>query len=135
MPKEMINDDNKLCNLCDPTRNLELADNVRIKPILPTGSGDRKALPLFMGVFNYFPHAVVAVARQSQIGNDKHNPGESLHWAREKSTDDWDCLTRHQLDLWHAIQADDSEAIKEHAGALAWRGLAVAEKALEGIVE
>ena len=130
----IVDTENHLCSLCHKHFTAELfqADNIK-QMVLPTGSKERKQLPLFMGVFNYFPDAVVAVAHQSQVGNDKHNPGEPLHWAREKSNDDWDCLTRHQLDLWQAIQSGDAEAIKEHAGALAWRGLAVAQKALEDL--
>jgi len=68
----------------------------------------------------YFPLAIAAVARLSQIGNDKHNPGEPLHWARDKSTDHGDCIVRHQLDF----DQIDSDTGEYHAVAVAWRALA-----------
>src|SRR5699024_12009975 len=39
--------------------------------------------------------ALAAVANLSYTANQKHNPGERMHWARNKSTDHADCLIRH----------------------------------------
>ncbi len=50
-------------------------------PVLPTDSDERKEIPIFSGVMNYFPLALAAVARHSKRGNDKHNPGQPLHWS------------------------------------------------------
>jgi hypothetical protein len=68
----------------------------------------------------YFPDALAAVARISVAGNKKHNPGEPLHWARSKSTDQMDALARHTLTL----EAIDPETGEMEAAAMVWRGLA-----------
>jgi hypothetical protein len=89
-------------------------------PVLPVDSQERKEIPIFSGVLNYFPLAVAAVARVSKRGNDKHNPGEPLHWAREKSTEHADCIARHLIDIETLNDAGEYE----DAAALAWRALA-----------
>jgi hypothetical protein len=68
----------------------------------------------------YFPDALAAVARLSKAGNDKHNPGEPLHWSREKSTDHGDCIARHQM----TFDQIDPESGEYHAAGVAWRALA-----------
>jgi hypothetical protein len=93
-------------------------------PLLPTDSEARKELPIFSGVLNYFPLAIAAVARLSKRGNDQHNPGEPLHWAREKSSDHADCCARHLIDH-QVIDAATGEYL--HAAANAWRALALLE--------
>jgi hypothetical protein len=49
---------------------------------LPIGASERKATPIATGVLDYFPLALAEVARVSRIGNDQHNPGQPLHWAK-----------------------------------------------------
>lgn len=96
-----------------------------------TDSKTRKGMPLFSGCLMYFPDALLAVAEHSRKGNDKHNPGEPLHWARGKSTDQADCLARHLIDIgpnWNAI---DPEFGSYHATALAWRALALLQTVIE----
>jgi hypothetical protein len=66
--------------------------------MLPTDDKERKALPIFTGVLMYFPDAIAAIADVSKKGNDQHNPGEPLRWAREKSTDQLNTALRHLLD-------------------------------------
>jgi hypothetical protein len=88
--------------------------------VLPTDSEERKQIPLFSGVLNYFPLALAAVARVSKRGNDKHNPGQAIHWARGKSMDHADCIARHLLD----IETINAQGEYEDAMALAWRALA-----------
>lgn len=80
----------------------------------------RKAAPLWSGVMRYFPDALLAVARLSKKANDKHNPGEPLHWSREKSSDHGDCIARHQLNPAEI----DPEFDELHATMVAWRALA-----------
>lgn len=87
---------------------------------------ERKDRPLWSGCFNYFPDALVEVARLSKIGNDQHNPGEPLHWAREKSTDESDACARHLLE----IGTIDTDGVR-HSTKLAWRALALLQKELE----
>lgn len=89
--------------------------------VLPTDSEARKELPIFSGVMNYFPLALAAVARVSKRGNDKHNPGEPLHWARGKSMDHTDCIARHLIDV---ETIDPTTGEYEDAQAMAWRALA-----------
>ena len=89
--------------------------------VLPTDSEERKGIPIFSGVLNYFPLAIAAVARVSKRGNDKHNPGETMHWARGKSMDHADCIARHLIDV---ETLDPGTGEYEDAMALAWRALA-----------
>ncbi len=93
---------------------------------LPTDSAERKKLPVFSGVVAYFPDALAAVAEVSFKGNQQHNPGEPLHWAREKSTDHEDCIMRHMLELG----TRDKDDVR-HAAKLAWRALAVLQLEIE----
>lgn len=95
-------------------------------PGLPTNALDRKDTPVFSGVLRYFPLALAAVAQCSKVGNDQHNPGEPLHWAREKSTDEGDALVRHQLE----VGTRDTDGIR-HATKVAWRALAQLQKEIE----
>lgn len=92
-------------------RNMEFIDSLT--------SEQRKQLPLTTGVLDYFPLALLYVAKVSKTGNDKHNPGEPLDWARGKSTDQADTIGRHLLT--RKIKGSDGIL---HAGNLAWRALA-----------
>jgi len=86
-------------------------------PPLPKDSAERKTYPLYRGLFLYFPRALAAVAHHSYVGNEKHNPGEPVHWDRSKSTDEVDALLRHIIDdEWVSVT---------------WRALAKLEKVLE----
>jgi len=75
---------------------------------------------------NYFPDALVAVAHVSFVGNEQHNPGQPLHWAREKSTDQDDTLIRHFLERG-GIDTDG----QRHTAKLAWRALAMLQLEIE----
>lgn len=89
-------------------------------PPLPSDSARRKASPVYSGVLAYFPDALLAVARVSKAGNDKHNPGQPLHWSREKSNDHLDCAARHMLTPFE-IDPDSKEI---HLANAVWRLLA-----------
>lgn len=95
---------------------------------LPTDPKARKALPIFTGVIAYFPDALLEVARVSKLGNDQHNPGQPLHWAREKSTDQMDSSLRHQMD--HLSNPVDTDGGRHLAKAI-WRLLAELQLCLE----
>lgn len=88
--------------------------------MLLTDSKKRKNTPICTGALDYFPLAIAAVARLSKWGNDKHNPGQEMHWAREKSTDQADCIARHLIDRGTI----DPESGELHDVGLAWRALA-----------
>lgn len=87
----------------------------------------RKETPLFAGCLSYFPDALLAVARLSKIGNDKHNPGQPLHWSKDKSTDHADCLARHLLNHGRT----DPDTGLSHTAAVAWRALALLQVEIE----
>ena len=86
----------------------------------------RKGIPVFSGLIKYFPDALMAVAEVSRIGNEQHNPGQPLHWSREKSSDHADCLVRHQFDAGHM----DTDGVL-HDAKVAWRALAQLQLAIE----
>ncbi len=89
----------------------------------------RKAAPIFTGVLMYFPDALAEVARVSKKGNDQHNPGEPLHWAREKSTDQMDTTTRHMVDHGTGFVRDSDGGY--HLAKAAWRILAELQLTIE----
>jgi hypothetical protein len=93
---------------------------------LPTDSAARKTIPVATGVLDYFPAAIAAVAELSRIGNDKHNPGEPLHWARGKSSDHADCIMRHLIERGTI----DTDGLS-HSVKVAWRALALLQEELE----
>ena len=85
---------------------------------MTSNSAERKQLPVYSGFVKYFPDAMVAVAKLSFDGNEKHNPGQPLHWSRDKSSDDLDALMRHLIEGdWVAV---------------AWRAMANLQKQIEG---
>ncbi len=84
----------------DPTRCTICCFPLRATSVLPTNSKARKGVPVATGFMDYFPLAIIAAAALSQHGNDKHNPGEPLHWSREKSNDHPDCNMRHFLERY-----------------------------------
>lgn len=90
---------------------------------------ERKGIPVYSGFIKYFPRAIKAVARLSKIANDQHNPGEPLHWAKEKSTDELDALMRHMIDDVLGEETDTDGVT--HLTKLAWRGMANLERKLE----
>lgn len=133
------------CSICSGSRqNYTHTSPLSIPIIIPTpptlksdftttqrAALERKNTPLFSGVMMYFPKALQAIAQHSQKGNTKHNPGQPLHWAKEKSTDHADCVARHLLDIGPKWDGIDEETGSYHAVALAWRALALLETLLE----
>lgn len=80
------------------------------------------------GLLDYFPDALADVARLSMIGNEKHNPGEPMHWSRDKSDDHADCIVRHLADRG----TFDTDRVL-HDTKVAWRSLAMLQTTLERI--
>jgi hypothetical protein len=95
---------------------------------LPEGSAERKEIPLWTGLFEYFSNALAEVSKVSLLGNIKHNPGEDLHWARGKSMDQANCLLRHMVDARQGHRDKDG---MHHLAYAAWRALANLQLALE----
>ena len=101
---------------------------LRRKSLLDSmSSAERKEYPVTTGCFDYFRDALFAVAHVSYCGNRKHNPGQDLHWARNKSADEEDAMGRHLL------ERDETDPLTEEtvAAQLAWRSLAYLQKVLE----
>lgn len=90
--------------------------------MLPTDAQARKNIPIYSGFIKYFPDAMIKVAQLSKIGNDQHNPGQPLHWAKEKSGDELDAFMRHMIDDATGVPLDLDGV--EHATKMAWRAMA-----------
>jgi len=84
---------------------------------LPTDSKIRKMIPLWSGLFVFFPDALAAIAHRSYVGSKQHHPDEPVSWDRSKSTDELDAMLRHVLD-------EDWEAV-------AWRACSNLQKQIE----
>lgn len=82
----------------------------------------RKERPLATGVLAYFPDALLEVAHTSFKGNEQHNAGQPLHWAREKSTDQLDAALRHITDHLKGNVIDTDGCY--HLSKACWRILA-----------
>jgi len=89
----------------------------------------RKSIPIFDGAVMYFPDALAAVAVVSRIGNDQHNPGESMHWARDKSMDQFNTALRHLID--HKRDGRYDAAGMRRLAQAAWRVLAALQLDIE----
>lgn len=93
---------------------------------LPTDARERKKIPIATGFLDYFPLAVCAVAEVSRVGSKQHHPDEPLHWDKNKSTDEADCLLRHFLERG----TFDTDG-QRHSAKVAWRAMALLERELE----
>ncbi len=103
------------------------ADRAQSKqPPLTSDPAQRKTVPMCTGLLDYFPDALAAVAHVSYVGNQQHNPGQPLHWARGKSTDEADTAIRHLRDRGTL----DSDGLR-HSAKAAWRVLALLQKEIE----
>ncbi|CAN5950622.1 unnamed protein product [Sphagnum jensenii] len=92
-----------------------------IAPLLDVGAKMKhEGFNLWRAVLEGDSKAQKPVSRVSKVGNDKHNPGQPLHWSRGKSTDHGDCIIRHQIQF----NEIDQETNEYHAAAVAWRALA-----------
>jgi len=104
-----------------------MTEAVHTRPItLPTEAQARKQFPIATGVLDYFPDALLEVARVSWEGNNQHNPGEPLHWAREKSTDQENTALRHFMQRG-TLDTDG----RRHLAKAAWRILAMLQLEIE----
>lgn len=126
-----VNEDERLARMNEGVWDVEEATPVSYAELcgtssLPSSPGARKKLPICTGVLDYFPDALAAVAEVSRIGNEQHNPGQPLHWSREKSADHPDCLIRHLIDRGKR----DSDGAR-HSAKAAWRALAILQLEIE----
>ena len=89
-------------------------------------AGDRKSAPVATGVLDYFPLALLEVAKASVAGNRQHVPGQPLKWDRTKSADEADALVRHLMERGKI----DADGVR-HSAKVAWRALALLQIELE----
>ena len=89
-------------------------------------SKERKECAVSRGFFAYFPDAVALVARHSVRMNEKHNPGQPVHWSREKSNDHDDCIGRHSLAI--AVDPNSLDDGQPHIVCRAWRAMAALQE-------
>lgn len=107
--------------------NNESPSVIQLDVLLPTDAKMRKDLPVAAGVLDYFPAALVEVAKVSLIGNVQHNgPNAPIRWARGKSMDQTDALLRHLIERGQV----DTDGIR-HSAKVAWRALALLQLELE----
>lgn len=114
---------------CDPEANHMCIIHAEeaMKDTLPALTHkERKDRPVVRGVLDYFPDAILEIAHVSWVGNEQHNPGQPLHWAREKSTDEADCIVRHLIQRGSL----DSDGLR-HTAKVAWRALALLQRELD----
>lgn len=99
----------------------------------PTDSAARKEYPIVEGLLDYFPDACAEVAHVSFVGNEKHNPGQPMHWARGKSSDHANCTVRHVMQRggFDTITAGGKSYRIRHAAEAAWRALALCQEEIE----
>lgn len=106
--------------------NVQVSASQSVPTLLPESAEERKNLPVGTGVLDYFSSALIEISRVSKAGNDQHNPGQPLHWARGKSTDHSDTIIRH----WLERGTIDTDGMR-HSAKLAWRALALLQQELE----
>ena len=93
-------------------------------------SAERKECAVARGFDAYFPDAIAMVAQHSVRMNEKHNPGEPVHWSRGNSADHDDCIARHSLSV--AVDADSKDADGAyHIVCRAWRAMAALQEWVE----
>lgn len=92
----------------------------------PEDDATRGRFPMADGLLDYFPNALAAVAEVSKIGNDKHNPGQTMHHSRGKSMDHRNKIMRHLCDAG----GKDAGGVR-HSAYVAWRALALLQEELE----
>jgi hypothetical protein len=96
---------------------------------LPTDRDARNAIPLWDGLFSYFPDVWAEVAKVSVVGNKQHNLGQKLFWNREVSTDHLNKVMRHCFDhgTGNVMDTDDTY----HMAKAIWRACAELQLAIE----
>lgn len=81
-------------------------------------ANERKQYPVGTFIKEYFPNALLKLANHSLKANEQHNPGEPMHWAREKSVGNGDQIIRHYMEgdnvsmAWRALELLERELTK-----------------------
>src|ERR1700679_621402 len=96
---------------------------------LPTDRDARNAIPLWDGLFSYFPDVWAEIAKVSVLGNKQHNLGDKLFWNREVSTDHLNKVMRHCFDHGTGSVMDTDGTF--HMAKAIWRACAELQLAIE----
>jgi hypothetical protein len=83
---------------------------------------ERKDANLWDFMFKYFPQAWFEVAHVAVIGNQQWNPGEKMHWERDKSVDQLNSAFRHIWDYGTGEEMDTDGCY--HLAKAIWRLMA-----------
>lgn len=86
---------------------------------LPTEAKGREQWPIYDYQYGYFPDAYLEEVRVAWVGNQQHNPGEKMHWARDKSPDHMNKAMRHIDDYARGIKRDTDGTC--HLAKAVWR--------------
>ena len=87
---------------------------------------ERKKMRVFTGLLKYFPDACLYVGYVSYMANEQHNPGQPMHWAKDKSIGEGDEIVRHLMD----IETFDTDGLR-HRGKVAWRAMELLQREIE----
>src|SRR5574341_755406 len=82
-------------------------------------NNERKKWQIWSFLLEYFPDAFLAVVDVAIKGNNQHNPGQLLHWSREKSTDQMNTAIRHAWDYSRGLIKDTDGCY--HLAKAIWR--------------
>lgn len=110
-------------------QSLSLTGSSKPEPASPRDTltyKERKEMPICEGLLDYFPDACLYVAHVSFVANEQHNPGETMHWAKEKSIGKGNEIARHLLDRGNL----DTDGLR-HSGKLAWRAMELLQREIE----
>jgi hypothetical protein len=86
---------------------------------LPEEAKSREEWPIYDYQYGYFPDAYLEEVRVAWVGNQQHNKGEPMHWARHKSPDHMNKAMRHLDDYGHGIKKDTDGTY--HLAKAIWR--------------
>lgn len=108
-------------NPTDIKREVRVVQGDDINPVsgIPLSDKARKRLQLDTFLFEYFPDAFLAVAEVAIVGNEQHNPGKPMHWAREKSKDQFNTAFRHYWERRRGVHKDTDG--QRHLAKAIWR--------------
>jgi len=99
---------------CDPKPNV-----MSVSKVFPEDDAERAKYPIGTFITEYFPNALAALAKHSWESNEKHNPGEPVHWAKDKSIGNIDRVFRHLIDnekvhaAWRLLELIEREITKQ----------------------
>lgn len=86
---------------------------------IPTDDAERKRYQAWTFLTEYFPDSFLAVVEVAIAGNEQHNPGQPLHWARGKSKDQLNSGFKHLFEYGRGVKKDTDG--QYHLAKAIWR--------------